>query len=145
MSKINIYGVFHDGKKVFEGSIEEVAKKYDIKTTRIPNLTNRGTKLFGVYDIVILQRVAKSVYLEGKKPKIVEPSKHDKDMNHLLTFLKMHGNVASDFNPTPYLDELKELGFDCKVRKIVEARKGRFSLQSRHDEVWYVTELVGRK
>lgn len=142
MSKINIYGIFLDGKKVFEGSIEEVAEKYDIKTTRIPNLTNRGSKLFGKYDVVILQKVAKSLYLEGKKPKIVEPTKEEKDMNHLLMFLKMHGNVASDFDPDPYLPKLKELGFNCRVRRIVDRKKDKVSGRHRGEDVWYVTEKI---
>lgn len=142
MSKINIYGVFRNGEKVFEGSIEEVAKKYDIKVNRIPNLTIRKSKLFGVYDIVILQKIARSVYLEGKKPKIIEPSKEEKDMNHLLTFLKMHGNVASDFNPETYLPKLKELGFNCRVRRIVDKKKDKVSGKHRGEDVWYVTEVV---
>lgn len=142
MSKINIYGIFLEGRKVFEGSLEEVMKEFNVKASTIPNLTNRKARLFGKYDVVILQKVKKSLYLEGKKPKIIEPTKEEKDMELLLTFLKMHGNVASDFNPEIYLPKLEELGFNCRVRRIVDKKKDKVSGKHRGEDVWYVTEVV---
>lgn len=145
MSRIKIYGVFDEkdnGKMVFQGTRQDVTKWLGFEEHSIYNIVRRKTSVFGRYRVKVLQEMTRRAYLESLKPKPVKLSKHDEDMNHLLMFLKMHGNVASDFDPNPYLEELSELGFECRVRKIIQRDMGRVSGQHRKEDIWYVTEKV---
>lgn len=71
-----------------------------------------------------------------------EPTEHEKNIETLLMLLKMHGNAASEVDPTPYLPDLYDKGFDCTVREVINHDVGRVSGREKED-IWYVVECVG--
>lgn len=135
--KLKKYGVYKEKVCIFKGTKEEIASRFGIKPNSVYDYATSSKLMFRRYRI---KRIA-----DGKDEEVQEEkpvSQNKKNIDHLLMFLKMHGNVASDFDPSPYLPDLYDNGFDCRVREIVEKRKSKVSGRHRKDDVWYVTECV---
>lgn len=122
---------------MFIGTRFEVAEHFGIKPNSVYDYAlSKKKKLFRKYVVKCITND------EPEEDEVRELTEDEKNVNMLLTHLRIYGDCATDFDPEPYYSLMKENGFECKHRTVIEHNKSRVSGRHRKDDVWYVTEVV---
>lgn len=109
MGKV-LYEVYDGETKVFEGDREAVLNKFELNPKgSLSSFINRGILLKKKYKVVKTDRNLD--YISNQE--VISESKLD----YLVEHLSRYGNTVMLQDPTPYLKDLKKLGFDVNVTK----------------------------
>ena len=138
---MNQYSVVENGEIIFTGCRWDVAEYVEINPNSIYEYLRTNKMVHRKYFLIKEGEVKP----EKMKKKKVEPSKKEKNLEYLLTHLKIYGNVASVFDPVPYLPDLSDHGLDCTVQEIIgNMAKGEMAQKStkhKRKDVFYITEV----
>lgn len=143
----NVYGLFDEkGEKIFEGTRDDFMDKYGINRNSVYSYLRNECKINGLYEIRIIGKVVKDT--PGHRPKKEKRAwgkgwELKTEYEYLFHHLKYYGNTVSNFDPNPYLKQLKKDGLKCKVRAVEETEK-RLTKRGRprKPKYYYITEVV---
>lgn len=96
---------------IFVGNTNEVCEQFNIQLNSLYAYYSRNSKIGGIYTV---KRI------ETEKPKKAiprTPSIEEQMMDYIIRHLNYYGNVYMKHDPSEYLDELKKLGYRCKIDK----------------------------
>ena len=105
------FEIYDDGNLIFKGKGKDVSYQFNIAENTLYNYYCYGHKIGKRYDV---KKVHVEPIKEVKEPKR-KLTKHEETINYIVWHLNQYGNVYVNHDPTPYLKELKELGYDCKI------------------------------
>ena len=94
---------------IFVGNTNEVCEQFNIQLNSLYAYYSRRSKIGGIYTV-------KRIEVENPKkvmPRI--PTKEEQMMDYIIRHLNYYGNVYMKHDPSEYLDELKKLGYRCKI------------------------------
>lgn len=121
--RVNHYTVYENGKEVYDGSLRQVAEKYNRSTTYILDACHYDTYMNSKYKVkqtgTFVTEIKYDAPIKRKKPEVYSDLEKD-PFEFLLWHLKYKGNTSVVFDPEPYLPRLKEMGFTCKVEKTLD-------------------------
>ena len=130
MTKINIYGVYHNGKLIFKGGRREIAKEFGLRLSSTTTYCTGKVKIKGIYDVKLIGTEYRQIEYESrdqtkrvaKRPK-VESVSYDYATNpfeFLVVHLKTYGNTIVSSDPSAYVNDLAKEGFNVKITPRVE-------------------------
>ena len=131
------YGVYVDDQLEYIGYRYDIEALYGISQKNFYAVVKRHGRFKDKYEIRILQEKVEKI--EEMKEEI-KKTPYQKNLEYILLHLKGYGyhNCITMFDPVPYLPDLYDLGFDCKVREI-ETIDGE---RKRKKSVHYILECV---
>lgn len=100
------YDFYEDGKLVFTGTQRELEERYNFRLKGSVASYEKGKSL--IHDRWIAKRHG------GERVKV------DKTFERILEHIKLYGNTISEKEPTEYIEKLKEKGYVCSYRKVME-------------------------
>lgn len=108
--------MYEDGKEVFRGTAIEIEKAYEEieSRDRVYAYAKLGTNLYGKYTF---KDAGKRFVPDEKEKKPKKVSKHDKELEYLVTHLRIYGNVFFHKRADRYKKELEEMGIRFTTRK----------------------------
>ena len=130
MQRINKYKILDGDKVIFDGSSIEIAEKFGIKPKDLGTYADNHTKLLGKYYVVRNGKV-----MAERTKKIVQTSKHKDNLEYLIKHLRKYGNTCFSGKIEDYIEELKEVGLEPRIRQVVSRN------MSGRKEKWWVLEL----
>jgi transposase len=130
MQRINKYKILDGDTVIFDGSSIEIAEKFGIKPKDLGTYAVNHTKLQGKYYVVRNGKV-----MAERTKKIVQTSKHKDNLEYLIKHLRKYGNTCFNGKIDDYIEELKEVGLEPKIRQVVSRN------MSGRKEKWWVLEL----
>ena len=107
-----IYGVFENGKMLFEGGCMDVAKNYKVSPNTIRSCLSKGDKLKDLYEIRITKKIS---YYNFRKEQLNKQDNPGSVLDYLYRHLKEYGNTTMKRNPEKYIPKLEEL-LNKKIR-----------------------------
>lgn len=127
LSTVKNYKVLFNDQLVYEGSSEQVGKKFHVSKDTVVEYANKGKKLGGLFDVV-------GVEIEDKYKKSERES-----INFQVIQLTRYKNTVAMKNLERNISLLAEVGLIVKPRKVKgEKCKG----MKRADSDYYILELV---
>ena len=111
---VNIYGVYENGEKLFQGDAHEVAEYCSAHVNSIYACYNRGN-LLG-YRYLIKKEGAMKPEETPTKPRPL--TEEEKKVKYYTEHLNRYGNtiVRLEDNPKKIIRWLKDLGYDCEMK-----------------------------
>ena len=114
--KKKLYQVWEENQMVFEGTCEDLEKKYNFSRESIYRYAHvRKALIDGRYRVVDTD-----TYIEITAKKVTEIKKKEDPIERIVWHLKMYGNTLMMKEETKYLPTLKEMGFNCISRKVFD-------------------------
>ena len=116
-----VYEVYENGVKVYESDIQRVMDYTETTMGNIMKASNRGSKIHNIYEI------------RCRKEEIEIPHKRVlSELEIIKMNLKNYGNTVSNKEPSKFIDELKEEGFEITTRyvKPYDGMKGFWVLET---------------
>ena len=115
---VRTFAMFDNGEEVFRGTAIEIEKEFsDVieSRDRVYAYERLGTKLYGRYTF----KDAGNRYVPNPKelPKKRSTPKHDRELEYLVTHLRIYGNTSFKNRADKYKKELEALGIRFKTRK----------------------------
>lgn len=118
--RVKKYTVYEDGKVVFEGSMRQVMDKLKRSNTYIIDACHYDTYVNGKYKIKETGTTEIEIRYEApikRKPVVYNDLEKD-PLKFLVWHLTYKGNTSVVFDPEPYMDQLKEIGIECRIYKM---------------------------
>ena len=137
----NDYIVTEKGKEVMVGSQHKVGKFLNMGRNRLYQYCKSGDLIDGRYNVRSVPHVREA----KEKPKPQQKTVREQNLEYLFTHLRIYGNVASVFDPVPYLPDLFERGLDCSVQEIVSStmrcEMAEKRMKNKKKDIFYITEV----
>lgn len=130
MQRINKYKILDGDQVIFDGSSIEIAEKFGIKPKDLGTYADNHTKLLSKYYVVRNGKV-----MAERPKKIVQSSKHQDNLEYLIKHLRKYGNTCFNGKIDDYIEELKEVGLEPRIRQVVSRN------MAGRKEKWWVLEL----
>lgn len=151
-----MYSISKDGEYLGKGILSELETWLDTPRNEIRKAVSEG-KNIGVYEVryigivskEILNKKIKKAEERGEKPK-EEVDLLSDHLEYLKFHIKRYGNTSTVFDPVPYLPDLYDMGYNCRVKEIPDLpdlsednRLGRPKKKKVHYYVEVVNETKG--
>lgn len=135
--KMKKYYVYNDKKLVFTGDHTAICNEFGLSRKSLYEYAKGNRKIHGLY------RVLKDKLPE--KPLDVVDIEND-PFEYLKYHLNKYGNTVCMFDPVPYLPDLFDIGLDCRVKEVSEAKR-RDGLRTpkarrKKEKVHYIVEVA---
>ena len=126
-----------EGNKLREGTAIQLSEHLNCEESSIRDASNkpRFKKKY----------VIKRTNRREDPPKQKEPEREMTPVEVMYWALKTFGNTCTMFDPTPYLQDLRDTeGLDCRFREVIEPRSTNVTRQGRKKkpDVHYIVEVV---
>ena len=100
------YNFYENGKLVFSGTSQQFKKEIGVQFKGSASAyATSHSKIKDRFDVEII----------GQERNDIE--KKDRNLTYLVEHLSLYRNTYTRQNPEPYLEQLKEMGFNCCFRK----------------------------
>lgn len=122
---VRTFAMYDNGEEVFRGTAIEIEKEFsDVieSRDRVYAYERLGTKLYGRYTF----KDAGNRYVPNPKelPKKRSTPKHDRELEYLVTHLRIYGNTSFRNRADKYRKELEALGIRFKTSRLKMFKEG---------------------
>lgn len=120
-----VYEAYEGDELVAAGSAGDIIRQLKLPSNYpISNFAETEYKMLGRY----------TVMLAGSQ-RIYPKTRHEKNLEYLISHLSRYGNTVFDKEPIEFMDELEKAGYKCAYRKVD-------SFNGKHRSKFYVLETV---
>lgn len=152
-----MYSISLNGEYLGEGTISELELWLNVSRFDIRKAVKSGENV-GKYEVKYLGKFLKYNIMKSYKQADEEPEHKEeeddllKDNLAMLAYhIKTYGNTSVVFDPVPYLPDLYDMGYNCRVREVEEIepikknKKGRPAKPKVHYYVEVANETKGQR
>ena len=126
----SIYGLFLNNELVDKGTCDELIKKYGTTRNSLIGKAYTDGLYLNKYAVRTIGRTDNNIDL-----KRTQSSKHQANLEYLIKHLRKYGNTCFNGKVEDYIEELKEVGLEPRIRQVVSRN------MAGRKEKWWVLEL----
>lgn len=133
-----IYAVYDGDIEVFRGTSQQVTEKFDLCGTSPNEYFRRNMLIQRKYRVVVLGNAPH----KERKEKARSLTKHEKELEYLVTHLRTYGNTIFPTEPKKYIKELNDLGINVRYRKVRDWDDDSYIKMRTKRQHYYILEVV---